>query len=50
MDFLKQKAEEYPLIFILGPTACGKSALALEWAEKLSAGILNCDSVKGYRE
>jgi tRNA dimethylallyltransferase len=35
--------------FIVGPTAAGKSALALEVAEKLGAEIVNADSRQFYR-
>lgn len=39
-----------PTIKILaGPTACGKSAVALQLAERLGAGILSIDSMKLYR-
>src|ERR1700733_14437520 len=37
------------LIVIFGPTASGKTALALALAEHLSAEILSCDSVAVYR-
>lgn len=35
---------------VVGPTAAGKSALALEIAGRLGLGILCCDSVQIYRE
>lgn len=38
-----------PLVVILGPTASGKSALALHLAEKLNGEILACDSAQVYR-
>jgi tRNA dimethylallyltransferase len=38
------------LVVILGPTASGKTALALSLAEKLSGEIVNCDSVAMVRE
>ncbi len=41
--------EEWPLIVIVGPTASGKSVLALELAERLNGEIVNCDSVQVYR-
>jgi tRNA dimethylallyltransferase len=43
------KAEEYPLIAIVGPTAAGKSALALCLAERLDGEVINYDSVQVYR-
>lgn len=38
-----------PLIFIVGVTASGKSALGLELAEAFSGAILNCDSLQVYQ-
>ena len=38
-----------PLLVLLGPTASGKSALALHLAEKLAGEILVCDSTQVYR-
>ena len=37
-------------ILIAGPTASGKSALALEVAEKLGGAIVNADSMQVYRD
>ncbi len=37
------------LIAVLGPTATGKSALALTIAERLGGEIINCDSTAVYR-
>ncbi|MGH9744482.1 MAG: tRNA (adenosine(37)-N6)-dimethylallyltransferase MiaA [Candidatus Acidiferrales bacterium] len=37
------------LIVVLGPTASGKSALALALAEKLDGEVLVCDSTQVYR-
>jgi len=37
-------------ILIAGPTASGKSALALELAEKLGGTIINADSMQVYRD
>ena len=37
-------------ILIAGPTASGKSALALELAEKLGGAIVNADSMQVYRD
>ena len=39
----------YPLLAIVGPTAAGKSALALALAEQLEGEIVNYDSVQIYR-
>lgn len=36
------------LIFVQGPTAVGKSDLALRLAQEFSAAIVNCDSVQVY--
>lgn len=38
------------IIAIVGPTASGKSALAIEAALRLGGEIINCDSVQVYRE
>jgi tRNA dimethylallyltransferase len=38
-----------PLAVILGPTASGKSALAISLAERLNGEILVCDSTQVYR-
>jgi tRNA dimethylallyltransferase len=37
-------------LFVVGPTASGKSALALEIAERLGGAIINADSMQLYRE
>ena len=37
------------LVSILGPTATGKSALALRVAERVGGEIVNCDSTAVYR-
>jgi len=38
-----------PVVAILGPTATGKSALALALAERYDGEIVNCDSTAVYR-
>lgn len=43
-------SDTYPLIVIAGPTASGKSALAIDLAEIFGGEILSCDSVAIYRE
>ena len=44
-----QKASAPAIIAIVGPTASGKSALAIELALKLAGEIINCDSVQVYQ-
>jgi tRNA dimethylallyltransferase len=39
----------HPLIVLVGPTASGKTALALHLAEALNGEIISCDSVAVYR-
>jgi tRNA dimethylallyltransferase len=39
-----------PLVAILGPTASGKTELALRVAEAYSGEIVNCDSLQMYRD
>jgi len=38
-----------PLVAIIGPTASGKSALAVSLAERFGAEVLACDSTQVYR-
>jgi tRNA dimethylallyltransferase len=38
------------LVVLLGPTASGKTSLALELAERFGGEIVSCDSVSVYRE
>ena len=38
------------LVVVLGPTASGKTALALALARRFSGEIINCDSVAMYRD
>jgi len=37
------------IIFLLGPTAIGKSAIAIHLAKKIGAEIISCDSMQLYR-
>jgi len=37
------------IIFLLGPTAIGKSAIAIHLAKKINAEIISCDSMQVYR-
>lgn len=41
---------EKPVLAIVGPTASGKSTLAIEVALKLGGEIINCDSVQVYQD
>ena len=43
------EAENLPLIVVVGPTASGKSALAVVLAKALQAEIIACDSTQLYR-
>lgn len=43
------EAPRKPLIVVAGPTASGKTALALRLAERFSGEIVSCDSVCVYR-
>ena len=40
----------HSLVFILGPTASGKTAWALQWAEQNSSCIINGDSIQAYKD
>jgi tRNA dimethylallyltransferase len=44
-----ETSREPLLVVILGPTASGKSALAIHLAERFSGEIVSCDSVAVYR-
>jgi tRNA dimethylallyltransferase len=43
-------APDTPLIVLVGPTASGKTSLALRLAEEFNGEIVSCDSVAVYRE
>jgi tRNA dimethylallyltransferase len=43
-------APDKPLIVLVGPTASGKTSLALRLAEEFNGEIVSCDSVAVYRE
>ena len=47
---MNEQQSSSPVIAIVGPTASGKSALAIEVALRLNGEIINCDSVQVYRE
>ncbi|MGH9432957.1 MAG: tRNA (adenosine(37)-N6)-dimethylallyltransferase MiaA [Terriglobia bacterium] len=46
---LKNPSPDYPAVAIVGPTASGKSALAVAIAERLGGEVVNYDSVQVYR-
>jgi len=47
---MTQSSQPAPLlVVILGPTASGKSSLAIELAQRFSGEIVSCDSVAVYR-
>ena len=39
-----------PIVLLAGPTASGKSAMALDWAEKTGGIVLNADSMQLYSD
>jgi tRNA dimethylallyltransferase len=45
----KTELENLPLIVVVGPTASGKSALAVALAQELQAEIVACDSTQLFR-
>jgi tRNA dimethylallyltransferase len=45
---VSEAAAVIPFVAVLGPTASGKSALALELAERLDGEIVACDSLQVY--
>lgn len=42
-------AERIPLLCVVGPTASGKSRLAVELAQRMGGEIISCDSMQVYR-
>ena len=44
------RVEKPPVVLIAGPTASGKSALALRFAEQVKGVIVNADSAQIYRD
>lgn len=44
-----KSAAELPLVVVLGPTASGKSALAVWLAERFDGEVIACDSTQLYR-
>lgn len=46
----KAASHERPLVVLAGPTASGKTSLAIRLAEEFDGEIVSCDSVAVYRE
>ncbi len=47
---MHSRAQNYKAVLIAGPTASGKSALALELAQETGGVIINADSMQVYRD
>lgn len=45
---MEELSKEKKVIFVVGPTASGKSSLALDLAMRTGGSIINCDSVQFY--
>lgn len=50
MKFASKSEKQPQIILIGGPTASGKTRLAIEWAKELNTEIINADSRQIYRE
>ncbi|MFH2138738.1 MAG: tRNA (adenosine(37)-N6)-dimethylallyltransferase MiaA [Candidatus Omnitrophota bacterium] len=46
---MQLKSTKQPVIFIVGPTASGKSEVAVELAKKINGEIISADSMQVYR-
>lgn len=46
---MSDESSQKPIIAVVGPTASGKSSLAIELALRLNGEIINCDSVQVYQ-
>src|SRR5690348_12963475 len=44
------QAADPPALIVAGPTCSGKSALAIELAERVRGTVINTDSMQMYRE
>lgn len=49
VEWLDPNARDYPLVVVVGPTASGKSALAVRLALAFGGEVINFDSVQVYR-
>lgn len=46
---MEQEARNYDIVTVLGPTACGKTALAVRLAHAMGADVISADSRQVYR-
>lgn len=44
-----RRPSHWPVVFLMGPTAAGKTRLAMELAERLPLGVISVDSAMVYR-
>lgn len=49
MDLMPERGRQPPLVVLCGPTASGKTALAMDLAERLPVEIISADSRQVYR-
>ena len=49
MNKNKPTKSDFPLLFLSGPTAVGKTELSLQIAERFSCEIIGVDSMQVYR-
>jgi len=49
MKKIPQQDKKPLLVFLVGPTACGKSEIAVHLAKRLNAEVIGCDSMQVYR-
>lgn len=50
MTVISEKIKDFPLIILAGPTASGKSDLALNIGKRISSTIINFDSMQVYKD
>ena len=48
-ELLRKNASKPRVIFIVGPTACGKTTLAIEIAKRMRGEIISADSMQVYQ-
>ncbi len=48
--FLQRSLSENDIVFLVGPSAVGKSAFAFEAARRLNGEVVSCDAMQVYRE